>query len=179
MGADETDESHRPIMKLPLACVIALAFASAPAWGQAGASAPAATIRADVAEWSVVPSVGVVPAGTVRIRVRNLGQETHRISLAKTASFDPQLRLRADRAVVLPLATSVLVRPGGRASFVVSLRPGSYVLLDILPSHYRKGTSAAFSVTSRTCRTTARSARMCTRSVSSTTDRWDNSRSTK
>jgi hypothetical protein len=130
-------------MRLVLACTIVVALFSAPAWGQAGRPA---TIRADVGEWSVVPSVGVVPAGRVRIDVRNVGQVTHQITLVKTANFDPILRLRADRALVRPLATSVLIRPGRTSSFVVSLPPGSYLLLDNLPWSYWKGTSVAFSV---------------------------------
>ena len=134
-------------MRLVIACCgIAVALFGAPAWGEAGRPAPVATLGADVGEWNVVPSVGVVPAGRVRVEVRNLGQVPHKLVLARTDSFDPQLRLRGDRAVVRPLATSVLVRPGGTASFVVSLRPGSYLLLDNLPWRYWQGTSAAFSV---------------------------------
>ena len=44
------------------------------------------------------------------------------------------------------MMVSVLVKPGARASFTVSLKPGSYLLLDNLPWHYWKGTSAAFTV---------------------------------
>jgi uncharacterized cupredoxin-like copper-binding protein len=47
---------------------------------------------------------------------------------------------------VHPLAASVVVRPGKTATLVVSLRRGSYVLLDNLPWSYWKGTSVAFSV---------------------------------
>src|SRR2546423_7095943 len=120
---------------------IVIALFSAPAWGQVGRPGAPATIRADVGEWSVVPSVGVVPAGRVRIAVRNLGQVAHQITLVKTDSFDPRLRLRGDRALARPLATSVLVRPGRNSSFVVSLSRGSYLLLDNLPWRYWKGTS--------------------------------------
>jgi len=133
-------------MRLVLACGFVVALFSAPAWGQVGRPAAPATIRADVGEWSVVPSVGVVAAGRVRIDVRNLGQVAHRITLVKTESFDPVLRLRGDRALVRPLAASVLVRPGRTSSFVVSLRRGSYLLLDNRPWSYWKGTSVAFSV---------------------------------
>jgi hypothetical protein len=131
-------------MRIALACcILAVAVVSTPAWGQ---STPAATIRADVGEWSVVPSVGLVRAGQVRINVRNVGAVTHQIVLVKTDSFDQYLQLREDRAVVRPLAKPVLVRPGGTSSFVVSLSRGSYLLLDNLPSRYQKGTSVAFSV---------------------------------
>ena len=131
-------------MKLAIVCCLTVvALASAPAWGR---STPPALIRADVGEWSVVPSVGAVPAGRVRIEIHNLGQVAHQITLVKTDTFDPVLQLRGDRAVVRPLATSVLVRPGHASSLVISLRRGSYVLLDNRPWSYWKGTSVAFSV---------------------------------
>jgi hypothetical protein len=133
-------------VRLLIACCGIAALVSAPAWGQVGRAQSSTTIRADVGEWSVVPSVGVVPEGRVRIEVRNLGQVAHRLVLVKTVSFDPQLRLHGDRAVVHPLATSRLVQSGDTSSFVVSLRRGSYLLLDNLPWRYWKGTSAAFSV---------------------------------
>jgi hypothetical protein len=130
-------------MRRVLACCgLVMALVCAPAWGQA----PVATFRADVGEWDVVPSVGLVPAGRVRIVVRNFGRENHELVVVKTGSFDPQLQIRGDRAVVRPLQRAVLVRPGGMTSFVVSLRSGSYLLLDNLPQHYGKGASVAFSV---------------------------------
>jgi hypothetical protein len=64
----------------------------------------------------------------------------------RTRSFDERLPLQGTRALVRPLAKTALIRSGGRASFVVTLRPGSYLLLDNLPWHYWKGTSVAFSV---------------------------------
>jgi uncharacterized cupredoxin-like copper-binding protein len=127
-------------------CGIVAALAAAPAWAQVSRPATTHTIRVDVAEWSVVPSVGVVSSGRTRIDVRNLGREAHRIMLVRTDTFDPRLQLRGDRAVVHPVATSVLVRPGRASSFVVALQRGSYLVLDNLPWHYWKGTSAAFSV---------------------------------
>jgi uncharacterized cupredoxin-like copper-binding protein len=47
---------------------------------------------------------------------------------------------------VHPLAASMIVRPGKTATLVVSLKAGSYMLLDNLPWSYWKGTSVAFSV---------------------------------
>ncbi|HZU20453.1 MAG TPA: hypothetical protein VE982_04465 [Gaiellaceae bacterium] len=126
-------------------CGITAALLAATASSSAG-RAPAAVLRADVAEWSVVPSVGVVPAGRVRIDVRNLGATRHEIVLVRTRSFAQRLPVDGAHADVQPLAESVVVAPGARSSFVVSLKPGSYLLLDNLPWHYWKGTSAAFSV---------------------------------
>ena len=110
------------------------------------APAPTTTLRADVAEWSIVPSTGAVRAGLVRLVVRNLGASPHQVTLVRTATFDARLRLVGARAVVHPLARSVVIRPGKTATLVVSLERGSYLLLDNLPWSYWKGTSVAFSV---------------------------------
>jgi uncharacterized cupredoxin-like copper-binding protein len=110
------------------------------------ASAPATTLRADVAEWSIVPSTGDVHAGLVRLVVRNLGASPHQVTVVRTTTFGARLRLDGARAVVHPLAASIVVRPGKTATLVVSLKRGSYVLLDNLPWSYWKGTSVAFSV---------------------------------
>ena len=110
------------------------------------APAPATTLRADVAEWSIVPSTGAVRAGLVRLVVRNLGASPHQVTLVRTSTFGARLQLAGARAVVHPLAASVIIRPGKTATLVLSLRPGSYLLLDNLPWSYWKGTSVAFSV---------------------------------
>lgn len=104
------------------------------------------TLTADVGEWSIVPSVGALPAGRVRIEVRNVGGATHRLFLVRTARFGDRLPLHGSRAAIRPVGEAALVAPGQTASFVVSLARGSYVLLDNLPWHYWKGTSVAFSV---------------------------------
>ena len=110
------------------------------------APAPATTLRADVAEWSIVPSTGAVHAGVVRVVVRNLGASPHQVTVIRTATFGARLRLEGARAVVHPIAASIVVRPGKTATLVVSLARGSYMLLDNLPWSYWKGTSVAFSV---------------------------------
>jgi uncharacterized cupredoxin-like copper-binding protein len=110
------------------------------------APAPATTLRADVAEWSIIPSTGAVHAGVVRVVVRNLGASPHQVTVVRTATFGARLRLEGARAVVHPIAASIVVRPGKTATLVVSLTRGSYMLLDNLPWSYWKGTSVAFSV---------------------------------
>ena len=110
------------------------------------APAPATTLRADVAEWSIVPSTGAVHAGVVRVVVRNLGASPHQVTVVRTATFGARLQLEGARAVVHPIAASIVVRPGKTATLVVSLARGSYMLLDNLPWSYWKGTSVAFSV---------------------------------
>jgi uncharacterized cupredoxin-like copper-binding protein len=114
--------------------------------GRAATSPPNASLRADVAEWSVVPSVGVVSSGRTRIVVRNLGAQLHQLMVVRVRTFGAQLPLRGSRAVARPVGAAVTVRPGATVSFTVSLRPGSYLLVDNLPWHYWHGTSAAFAV---------------------------------
>jgi uncharacterized cupredoxin-like copper-binding protein len=109
------------------------------------AAAPPSTLRADVAEWSIVPSQGAVRAGAVRIVLRNLGAEAHQLMIVRTRSFGETLPLRGDRAVARPLG-SVLAEPGASKALVLHLARGNYLLLDNLPWHYWKGTQAAFVV---------------------------------
>jgi hypothetical protein len=102
------------------------------------------TLRALVSEWSVVPSDGVVSAGAVRIRVRNVGLEPHELVLARTARFADSLPLADDHAQVRPIGPTLVVAPGQTVSAVFHVRPGSYVLLDNLPWHYWRGAWVAF-----------------------------------
>ena len=132
---------NRSVRPALLTVLVALA-AAAPA----GARAPAATLHADVAEWSIVPSQGVVRAGQVRIVVRNMGAEAHQMMIVRTTRFAQRLALSRNRAVARPVAAPVMLAPGATKTIVVSLSPGAYVLLDNLPWHYWKGASVAFSV---------------------------------
>jgi len=132
-------------MKLALVLTV-VASALLLAVSGTAAPAPATTLQADVAEWSIVPSTGSVRAGLVRLVVRNLGASPHQVTVARTATFAARLRLAGAHAVVHPLASSVIVRPGKTVTLVVPLTRGSYVLLDNLPWSYWKGTSVAFSV---------------------------------
>jgi uncharacterized cupredoxin-like copper-binding protein len=121
-------------------------FVAACVLASAGRSSSVVSLRADVAEWNVVPSVGLVSAGPVRITVRNLGSQTHELMVVRTDRFGDALRLRGDRAIARSLAAPIMVSPGGTRSFVIQLTPGSYVLLDNLPWHYWKGTFVAIAV---------------------------------
>src|SRR5512146_2556767 len=145
VGAQPNAAQHsEPVRFAIVLSVVASALALATS-GTAG-STPATTLRADVAEWSIVPSTGAVRAGVVRLVVHNRGTAPHQVTVVRTATFGARRRLAGARAVVRPIAASVIVRPGGTATLVVSLKHGSYVLLDNLPWSYWKGTSVAFSV---------------------------------
>jgi uncharacterized cupredoxin-like copper-binding protein len=132
---------------LRIAAILAAALVVA---SSAAASRPAhrdpSAMTALVAEWSVVPSEGVVAAGPVRIRVRNVGLEPHELVLTRTARFSQSLKLDGDRAIASPVGEPVLVQPGQTRTVTFHVRAGSYVLLDNLPWHYWQGAWAAFAV---------------------------------
>jgi len=136
----------RPMRFAIAFCGIVGTLLAAAASSGARTAAPAAALRADVAEWSIVPSTGAIRAGRVRVTVRNLGTTVHQVVLVRTSSFDQRLPLAGSRARVPSVLGQATVPPGARTSFVVTLGRGSYLLLDNLPWHYWKGTAAAFAV---------------------------------
>src|SRR5690349_2538595 len=130
--------------------IVALLAASLVVVSSAAAARPAhrdpSTMTALVAEWSVVPSEGVLAAGTVTIRLRNVGIEQHELVLTRTARFSQKLPLADDHAVATPIGEPTLLAPGQTRTVTLHVGRGSYVLLDNLPWHYWQGAWAAFSV---------------------------------
>jgi hypothetical protein len=132
-----------------LLLVIALAAVAVAGLARFANAAPPShlsKLQADVAEWSIVPSVGVVRAGRVRITVRNLGAKTHSLEVVRTDKFAEQLPMHGSHVVAKPVGGRLTVPAGAVKSFVVRLTRGSYVLLDNLPWSYWRGTSVAFAV---------------------------------
>lgn len=129
---------------LALIALVAAIAVPAGAYG-AGAKDPV-SLRADIAEWSLVPSAGVVHAGLVRITARNLGITEHQLVLVRTTRFAQTLMLDGDHATGRAVAPPLVVEPGRSASIVARLNPGNYLLIDNLPWHYWRGTSAAIVV---------------------------------
>ena len=126
--------------------IVLLAVAAGQAQVSRADSRPPASLTADLAEWSLVPSTGVVRAGLVRITARNLGRTDHQLVLVRTGRFDPVLPLVGDHATGRPVTSPLVVRPGRSGSVVARLQPGNYLLIDNLPWHYWHGTSAAIVV---------------------------------
>jgi uncharacterized cupredoxin-like copper-binding protein len=131
-------------IRLPLlaAAVLAAALASS-------ATAERSTIQTlgvQVAEWNVVPSRGVVPAGTVKVVVANDGLLDHELEIVRTARWGQELPIRNGRAIGAELAAPILVRPGRTRTATVTLAPGTYALLDNLPGHYALGTAISILV---------------------------------
>jgi hypothetical protein len=111
------------------------------------ASAAAADdLTADVAEWNVVPSKGLVQSGEVRVVARNRGSLPHELVIVRTPRWGQPLPVVGRRAVLTPLRAPIRVPPGASRAITVHLGPGSYLLVDNLPGHYRNGTWVAFAV---------------------------------
>jgi hypothetical protein len=135
-------------MLRPVLTIVALALvvaSAASARGSTSAQRDPRAMTALVAEWSVVPSEGVVAAGFIRIRVRNTGLEPHELVLTRTSRFGESLPLDGDHASARTVGPTVRVEPGQTVTAGFRLARGSYVLLDNLPWHYWQGTWAAFS----------------------------------
>jgi uncharacterized cupredoxin-like copper-binding protein len=132
-----------------LLLVVALAAIAVTGLARFANAAPpshVASLKADVAEWSIVPSAGVVHAGRVRITVRNLGVKTHSLEVVRTDTVAERLPLRGSHAVAQPVGRPLTVAAGAVKSIVVRLAPGSYMLLDNLPWNYWRGMSVPFAV---------------------------------
>ena len=133
------------IRRIALLIGLVAAAAVPAASSQAGSESPT-SLRADLAEWSLVPSAGVVRAGLVRITARNLGRKSHQLVLLRTTEFSEILTLAGNHAVTRPVTKPIVIEPGRSASIVTRLEPGNYLLIDNLPWHYWHGTSAAIVV---------------------------------
>jgi uncharacterized cupredoxin-like copper-binding protein len=97
-------------------------------------------LQVQLGEWNVVPSQGLVAAGSVRVTVQNFGRLSHELDIIPTVSWDEQLRVVHGRAAGHDVAAPVVVRPGETRAVRVRLEPGFYVLADNIRGHYALGT---------------------------------------
>jgi uncharacterized cupredoxin-like copper-binding protein len=104
------------------------------------------TLHVDLTEWAVVPSQGLVSAGTLRLTVQNYGRLRHELDIIPTRRWGQELVIRNGRAVGQNAARPIVVVPGQTRSAHVSLAPGSYVLLDNIRGHYAAGTAVSILV---------------------------------
>src|ERR1700742_2404611 len=125
---------------LKILASVAAVVAGLPCVGAAQASA-VPTLSLQVAEWNIVPSEGLVPAGHVKLAVTNYGTITHELEIVRTARWGERLPTRKGRVTMKSIVTPIFVKPGQTRTGSVTMTPGSYVLLDNLPGHYALGTS--------------------------------------
>jgi hypothetical protein len=129
------------------ALALAVAALAGPAWGGAEHTSVATyRLHVDVSEWAVVPSDGVVSAGTLRLTVENFGRLRHELDIVPTERWGQKLPIRSGRAVGELAAPPIVVAPGEKRSARVNLAPGFYVLLDNLRGHYAAGAAVSIVV---------------------------------
>jgi hypothetical protein len=122
------------------ALILAVAALAAPASGGAEHTSVAVQrLHVDVSEWAVIPSDGVVSAGTLRLTVENFGRLRHELDIVPTERWGQKLPIRNGRAVGEVAAPPIVVAPGEKRSARINLAPGFYVLLDNLRGHYAAG----------------------------------------
>jgi uncharacterized cupredoxin-like copper-binding protein len=114
----------------------ALAGVAAPAPAE-GAGAPA-HLLVYTQEWSMWPSSGTIPAGTIDVELWNRGQDAHDVRVR---------RLNAARQMVGRVDGSVRVTPSGAISHGVwHLKAGRYEIYCSLPGHLAMGMHADITV---------------------------------
>jgi hypothetical protein len=140
--------THRSPRLWLVGALIAFGAALAgPGWGSTERGSVAIhQLRADVTEWAVIPSDGIVAAGPVRLTVENFGRLRHELEIVPTQRWGQKIPIRGGRAVGEVAAPPIVVAPGERRSARIDLDPGFYILLDNLRGHYAAGASVAIVV---------------------------------
>ncbi len=115
-------------------------------WG-AEAREAATTVRVQLKEFKVIPSVRSVRAGRVVFAARNTGRVPHNLVVLRT-------NLAPDKLPVVGSVAKELGRqgktpvfgPGKTRRLALDLKPGKYVLICNVPGHYKAGMHVGFTV---------------------------------
>ena len=130
-------------MRKPVLLVSGLAAAALAAHvALAGTSSVGITLK----EYKVVPTAASVKAGTVTFKVKNVGVLDHEFLVVKTNLPAGKLPVKNNRAVVKALGKIGPFKKGKGGSLTLALKPGKYVLLCNVASHYQIGQYTAFTV---------------------------------
>lgn len=109
--------------------------------------ATATTVRVQLREWKVVPSMVSVRSGKVTFVVRNVGNLSHDFVVLRTNLAPGKLPTVGARAKEVGRVgkTSVFIR-GQTRRLTLKLKPGKYVLICNVPGHYKAGMFVGFRV---------------------------------
>jgi uncharacterized cupredoxin-like copper-binding protein len=139
-----------PVRSLPLLAVSLLAIplvACGDDNGTAKAAGPAVTER----DYAITLSQSSGSAGPVTFTIKNDGPSTHELVVLKTDL--PADKLPVEKSEVSETADGVTkidekedIKSGDTATLSVDLKPGKYVLICNVTSHYDMGMHAAFTV---------------------------------
>lgn len=149
----------RPIVAAAIAAAVLLSCSSSDPGPTARKEVPAeATLsqkRVEVAlkDFGLVASPGSIQAGPVAFAIQNSGAAPHEFVIVQSGLAPDQLPQIEQKFVDLKqlqvIATTGPIDGGKREDVAVNLRPGRYVLLCNVASHYISGMYAAFSVSER------------------------------
>jgi uncharacterized cupredoxin-like copper-binding protein len=109
--------------------------------------AEATTVRVQLKEFKVVPSVRSVGRGRVVFVARNVGKLKHDFVVLRTNLAPGKLPLVGSRAKeVGRQGRTPVFGPGGTRRLALDLKPGKYVLICNVPGHYQAGMRVGFTV---------------------------------
>ena len=120
--------------------LVAVALAAHVAF--AGTSSVGVTLK----EYKVISAATSVKAGKVTFKVKNVGVLDHEFLVVKTNLPAGKLPVKNNRAVVKALGKIGPFRKGKGGSLTLALKPGKYVLLCNVASHYQIGQYTALTV---------------------------------
>ena len=119
----------------------------------AATTTPPVPVTITVTTKTITVSPAASTSGTVLFKVVNPDKTVHEIDIVRTTLDPAKLPIKASgqfnehtpQARVVKEAVKVL--PGATRTFTAILTPGSYVIVDNLPGHYRAGEAAALKIT--------------------------------
>jgi uncharacterized cupredoxin-like copper-binding protein len=114
----------------------------------ASAATSAATVKVQLKEFKVIPSVKSVKAGKVTFVVSNTGKINHELVVVKTNVPAGKLKENKNHRVSEAGAVGEVgeVDHGKTKRLTLTLKPGKYQLICNLVSHYSAGQYSAFTV---------------------------------
>ena len=118
----------------------------------AATTTPPVPVKITVTTKTIIVSPAMSASGTVVFNVVNPDKTVHEIDIVRTTLDPAKLPIKASgqfnehtpQARVVKEAVKVL--PGATRTFTAILTPGSYVIVDNLPGHYRAGEAAALKI---------------------------------
>jgi uncharacterized cupredoxin-like copper-binding protein len=114
-----------------------------------GASAQAGALDVALSEWAVDPAQADAAAGPVEFMAVNDGDLPHELEVVKTDTKAADLPVKDGVAQVNEsdvVGSADDIGPGAEKPLSADLKPGHYVLICNLPSHYEQGMHADFEV---------------------------------
>lgn len=110
------------------------------ACGGGGGQPATGDVIVDMREYSVKSSKDAIPAGSLKILVRNVGSSAHDFKIIKSDLPSDKLPQEGGKAKEDgKVAETGELNPGGRQTLTVDLKPGTYIFICNVVGHYGLG----------------------------------------